>query len=267
MVNAHDNMRVTVVVPSAFLLAAPHADSEAVSSSLYGELLSVFAQDNGYYRVEAVRDGYVGWILTTEVSQQYSKTTHSVAVRQATIFSKQDIKSTIVRFLPFGCEVAVRATAGRWSILSDGTFMISNHLKPNQHRQTDQMKDPPITLAETLFMGAPYVWGGKSPNGADCSGMVQSCYYASGYLLPRDSGPQLDSLKSLKGQARRHAIAGFRGHIGLMVDETHLIHANAHSMSVLIEPLKDVVDRVVVDQGGDAYLGLFACPLGYSDKR
>lgn len=254
--------RLRGVSPNAYLTKSPELGSEAVSSILFGEALVCLEKNEGYCRVRTVRDDYVGWVQCTSVSGKIADSTHHVVARSAPVHLSKDIKSNVVRFIPFGAEVTVRGQEGRWSILNDGFAMMTKDLRPHSKRGGD-----PVEFAENYFLHAPYVWGGKCSFGTDCSGLVQSCYHAVAYALPRDSHQQIDVLSPYNGAPTRGVIAGFKGHIGMMVDDKHIIHANAHSMSVAIEPLSHVIDRAEQEGDKDAFLGLFQCPVKQQKKR
>jgi len=144
--------------------------------------------------------------------------------------------------------VRVATEIGVYSQLSNGRFVFTAHLKPVGDVETDF-----VAVAE-MFRHVPYYWGGKSVHGLDCSGLVQLALEACGRSALRDSDMQeqtlgerllINDLDSLK----RGDLIFWNGHVGIMVDERMLLHANGHHMMVVAEPLKDAVDRIAARHG------------------
>ncbi len=103
-----------------------------------------------------------------------------------------------------------------------------------------------------MFLGAPYLWGGRDSLGLDCSGLVQQALYAVGAACPRDTDQQALLGESVpRSELARGDLVFWRGHVGMMLDETRLIHANAHHMAVAIEPLSAAVARIAGKGGGE----------------
>ena len=223
---------------SAMVRNAADADSEAASQILPGEEFAVVDIAGGWAWGFSLHDHYVGY-LPVEGLALPVPATHRVMVREALLFAGPSIKAPAIGTLPFGARLA--GDAHDCFVRTGAGFIHHRHLAA-----IDVLEDDAVAVAER-FLGMPYLWGGRGADGIDCSGLVQVALAATGISVPRDTDMQRESL----GQAlpdetrlRRGDIVSFPGHVGLMVDETRLIHANAHWMSVVIEPLADVVARL-----------------------
>lgn len=170
--------------------------------------------------------------------------THRVAVNRTFVYQCPDIKLSARRSSPLGAAVRVRSTDGAFAQIGDNAFVIANHLRPYGERERDF-----VSVAER-FLHVPYLWGGKTSLGIDCSGLVQIALDAAGIAAPRDTDMQEEALgtsaelnSELMG-LQRGDLVFWRGHVGIMRDETTLLHANAHYMLVVSEPLRVARDRV-----------------------
>jgi cell wall-associated NlpC family hydrolase len=167
--------------------------------------------------------------------------THRIAAPQGLVFAEADIKSPVVAVLPLGSRIAVTATEGAFHALATGGFVHDRHAGA----LTPASGGDPVAVAMS-FIGTPYRWGGRTRAGIDCSGLVQQALMACGVACPRDSDQQRDGLGTRIDAAdlRRGDLVYFPGHVGIMADAANLLHANAHWMATVIEPLADVVARV-----------------------
>ena len=223
---------------SAMIRNAPDPDSEAASQILPGEEFAVVDIAGDWAWGYSLHDHYVGY-LPTEGLDLPVTATHRVTARDALLFAGPSIKAPAIGTLPFGARLAgeahdrfIRAGAG---------FIHQRHLAA-----IEAIEDDAVAVAER-FLGMPYLWGGRGADGIDCSGLVQVALAATGISAPRDTDMQRESLGEVlpeEARLQRGDIVSFPGHVGLMVDEIRLIHANAHWMSVVIEPLADIVARL-----------------------
>jgi cell wall-associated NlpC family hydrolase len=217
---------------------APSDASEASSQLLPGEEFAVLDLIAGWAWGYSRHDHYVGYVATDRLDLP-SEPTHRIAVREALIFAGPSIKAPAIGTLPFGARID--GTIGDGFVETAAGFVHKRHIAPVDSREKDA-----VSVAE-LFLGMPYLWGGRGGDGIDCSGLVQIALAAIGIAAPRDTDMQRESVgEKLPEEARlrRGDVVNFPGHVGLMVDESRLIHANAHWMSVVIEPLADVVARL-----------------------
>jgi len=236
-------VETSVAAASAVLRGRPDAGAPATSELLFGEAFRVFEYGGRWAWGQAAHDGYVGYVEATALTQHAPAPTHRIAAPQGLVFADADIKSPVLRTLPLGARVAVAASAGRFHALAGGGFVHDCHIGPLAPLGGD-----PVAVAMS-FIGTPYRWGGRTRAGIDCSGLVQQALMACGIACPRDSDQQREGLGTRVDPAdvRRGDLVYFPGHVGIMADATNLLHANAHWMATVIEPLADVVARVTAE--------------------
>jgi cell wall-associated NlpC family hydrolase len=238
----------SVIAPQASLRREPSPDSIQTSEALYGEGVSVFETRGGWSWVQLHADSYVGWLRTDSLGQTVSEPNHKVSVLRALVFSRPDIKSALVAALPFGSRVKATGEAAdhnaRYRTIEPAGAVAAQHLVA-----IDAFEDDWVSVAER-FMGVPYLWGGKTNLGIDCSGLIQMALQACGIQAPRDTDMQEaalgEALPMEKGvpPMKRGDIVFWKGHAGLMQGEDTLLHANAHHMAVAAEPLRECVERL-----------------------
>ena len=159
------------------------------------------------------------------------------------VFAGPNLKSSILTALSLNALVSVTRYENGYAYINDMGWVFANHLSA-----FDTFADDFVSVAES-YINAPYQWGGRESIGLDCSGLLQQALYASGYGCPRDSDMQMKlglplmvgaDLKGLQ----RGDLVFWKGHVAIMVDDNHIIHANAHHMKVAIEPLAEAVNRI-----------------------
>ena len=223
--------------------AEPQQQSESTSELLFGESVLVLEQNGNWSRVRSVRDGYEGYIEASACEIVDTAATHWVSTRATPVFERPDIKSYIELGLVFGSELAlVEANVeGKFLQLSGGGYVWSAHCLEKNIRLQASM----IEIAQSNYLHAPYVWGGRSTDGCDCSGLVQMLAMARGVSLPRDSIDQENALKTNVDFEDRAAedLVFWPGHVGVLQSPEVLWHATAHTMRCCVEPLQDVIKR------------------------
>ena len=238
-----DGEQRQVVHSSTPLRAEPSARSSWTTEVLFGEHVTVFEEKDGWAWVQLVRDGYVGYLRPGALSAQVKPTTHVVRALGTFLYPAADVKAPPWLHLGMTCEVSVAEMGPVFTRLIDGSFVPARHIAGVGLYARDF-----VGVAER-FMGTPYLWGGKTRLGLDCSGLVQVALHASGVDCPRDSdmqqaelGSPTDMREDLEG-LQRGDLVFWKGHVGIMMDAFLLLHANAHHMGVAIEPLRAAVDR------------------------
>lgn len=221
--------------PRTFIRAAAGREAVATSELLFGEAVELFeiAGEWGFGR--CTHDGYSGWIAMSALVADAAPEERRVSARVAPVFAAADIKAPVTFELPFGSRIS-GINLGAFVALADGGYLHHRHLAPPP--------ETPLQVAR-LFTGAPYLWGGRTPLGVDCSGLVQAALAACGMPCPRDSDQQREALGTGIDFAGRRGgdLVFFAGHVGMLVDADTIFHANAYWMSVVEEPLADVIDR------------------------
>ncbi|MCT8158767.1 C40 family peptidase [Pseudoruegeria sp. SHC-113] len=214
---------------------------------LFGEAVQVLEQHEGWSFVIHAADGYVGYLPDGALAPQTAPPSHRIRARSSHIYSAADIKSPDIQQLSFGAQLTGLREAEGFLVLENGGYVPLQHVTPLSALSPD-----PAATAE-LFLGTPYLWGGNSGFGIDCSGLVQAAFWAAGLACPRDSDLQasLGAPVQSTHELQRGDLVCWRGHIGMMLDAERLIHANAHHMAVAIEPLAAAQARIAAREFGE----------------
>jgi len=217
------------------------------SQLVFGERFLVLDTEDGFAFGQCERDGYVGYMISGALTGA-EPATHWVISPATHLYPRPDMKSPPDVCLYFGSQVKVTAEKGQFRRIHTGHFMPSQHLMPIKARFAD-----PVGIAD-LFLGTPYLWGGTSRWGIDCSGLVQACLHACGLDCPRDSDQQEAQLgEAIPPDAalKRGDLIFWKGHVGMMASDRMLLHANARHMSVAYEPLKDAAAELSANDFGE----------------
>lgn len=236
---------VQQVVHSATpLRATPESRGGWTTEALFGELVTVYDERDGWAWVQLERDRYVGYVRASSLSHEVNPATHRVNALGTFLYAASDIKSAPWMQLSMNARLAVVEMGQAFARLLDGSFVPSRHISELQRFQPDF-----VAVAER-FIGVPYLWGGKSRLGVDCSGLLQVAMEAAGLDCPRDSDMQLAELgrdvplsDKLDGLARGD-IVFWKDHVGIMTDPFMLLHANAHHMLTVVEPVATAAERI-----------------------
>ncbi|MBX6425081.1 MAG: C40 family peptidase [Variibacter sp.] len=233
-----------VIEPQTPLRAAPAPDAPFVTEALMGERVTVYeTTEEGWAWVQLESDGYVGWLAAGALGTAEAPPTHRVSALRTLAFPGPSIKAPPLGALPFGARVTVVRTQGPFAVTDTGAFLPARHLAPVDSVETDF-----VAVAER-FVGAPYLWGGKTVLGIDCSGLVQVALSACGLACPRDSDMQERALGAALDPAaskdlRRGDLVFWKGHVAIVRDPETLLHANAFHMAVVAEPLAPALERI-----------------------
>ena len=230
-----------VSVPVADLWRAPGCERDR--QLLMGDVATVYEEREGFAFLQSAKDGYVGYVAL-DCLGEVAEPSHWVAVPRGHIYSEPDIKSPELGHLLFGNRVDCVSHQVGFHELRGGGYVPKPHLRP-----ADRLFSDPVTVAQMHF-GVPYLWGGNSTQGLDCSGLVQAGLLACGMNCPGDSDLQMALGVPVEGDLRRGDLLFWRGHVAMMVDHETLIHANAHHMAVAYEPLDKAVLRIEAQGDG-----------------
>lgn len=234
--------------PKAMLRKQGGKNYEAVSELLHGEDFQLLDVSGDWAWGFGELDGYVGHV-PVHALQHIRKTqtpTHLVSARAALIFVEPDIKSGVIKRLPMGARLACGDPSECGKFLQTGKgFVHVRHVQKIGAKVVFDGRNSAIDLAEQLI-GAPYLWGGRSGDGLDCSGLVQTVLAIAGTSAPRDADQQMAVLGieiAADEDLKRGDLVFFPDHVGIMVDTDRIIHGNAYWMQVSVEPLADVIAR------------------------
>lgn len=212
----------------------------------FGADLTVIEERGDWSFVQAALDGYCGWIETRFLGRDLPAITHRVSTPATHIYPEANLKLREIGSLSMGARVSVTETQGKFSRLATGGWV------PSMHLATHAASDPGA-LAESL-MGTPYLWGGNSRWGIDCSGLAQASLIGAGIACPGDSDMQRDTFPVVEGPYQRGDLLFWPGHVAIALDAGRMIHATAFVMGVIIEDIETAIARI--DAGGDGpFLG------------
>jgi Bacterial dipeptidyl-peptidase Sh3 domain/NlpC/P60 family len=224
---------------------APVHDAELLTEALKGERLTVYdVNADGWAWGQLAGDGYVGFVPASTLRAPGPSPTHKVAALRTFAFPGPSIKLPPMETLSFGCRLAIARIEEPFAITASGVYVPLFHLAPLAAMETDF-----VAVAER-FLGTPYLWGGKSSLGIDCSGLVQLSLAACGIPGPRDSDRQEQALGSPFAwsrdpkQLRRGDLVFWKGHAAIVRDAATLVHANSHHMAVAFEDSSAAITRI-----------------------
>jgi hypothetical protein len=234
-----------VIDPHTAVRAAPAPDAPLLTEALKGERVTVYDLNaEGWAWGQLAADSYVGWLSTNALAPVGAPATHKVSALRTFGFPGPSIKLPPLEALPLGARLAIARVEDRLAVTRSGAYVPLPHLAPLDFIEPDF-----VAVAER-FLGVPYLWGGKTALGIDCSGLVQVALTAAGHVCPRDSDMQEGALGAPVADAerelrlRRGDLVFWKGHVAIVRDPGTLIHANAFHMAVALEPFAEAVARI-----------------------
>lgn len=235
------------IAPAAGVLEAGAEDARQQDQLLFGEGFDVLEEAGGWAWGQARRDGYVGWVRLQALGPQGEAPTHRVGALRTCGFSQADLKSRVVGLYSINALVVATEAQDGFLRCGEAGWIWAPHLAA-----IGEFEAEAAAVAER-FLGAPYVWGGRDSLGLDCSGLIQQALHATGRACPRDTDQQLAAFprEAAPDALERGDLVFWKGHVGMMLDASRLLHANAHHMAVAIEPLGETIARVKQRYGNE----------------
>jgi cell wall-associated NlpC family hydrolase len=223
----------------------PRLDTGIDTQLVLGQDVLVFDENEGFAWVQSLADGYVGHVSANDLADGAARPTHVVRVPRTFVYRAPDMKLPVSSTISLGSWVEATGMeerrGTRYAILSNGEAIVAAHLQSPSDCVADY-----VTVAEAL-VHTPYLWGGASAFGIDCSGLVQLSMRMAGRSVLRDSDMQAASIGTpidAEAGLRRGDLVFWKGHVAIMTDPDTIIHANGHTMSVAVEPFADAVSRI-----------------------
>lgn len=248
-----DGVPHQVAVPTLAVRQSPRPTAAQDTVLLFGETVKIFDTDNGWAWIQNDADDYVGYVDLSALTPDLTKPTHRVSTLRTLVFPDNSIKSPPAMDLSFGSTVTATGSDRKMTIIAlaggKSGYVPTQHLAPVERLESD-----PIALAKQ-FLGAPYLWGGKSSDGLDCSALVQLAFNACGVSCPRDTDMQESGFGEPVDWAGDESVLKtgdcvfWPGHVGIWIDQDRFIHATAAFMKCVIEPLSTAIPRISSEAG------------------
>jgi prepilin-type processing-associated H-X9-DG protein len=229
-----------VIVGVAPVRQMPSHEAMLITEALRGERIMVYEMDeDGWAWGQLLSDDHVGWLPAAALLAPGPESTHKVKALRTPVLPGPDIKLPLVDALPLGARIAVTRIREPFAVFAGGYVALA-------HLAALPENEPDFVVVAERFVGVPYVWGGKTSLGVDCSGLVQVALGACGLLCPRDSDMQQATLGGAVdiSEMRRGDFVFWDGHVAIAKDSKTLLHANAYHMAVAIEPAFAAIERL-----------------------
>ncbi|WP_315783424.1 MULTISPECIES: NlpC/P60 family protein [unclassified Bradyrhizobium] len=233
---------LVVTDPIAPLRQQPFSSAELATQALKGERVTIYDRNGeGWAWGQLAADSYVGWLPEAALAASAAAPTHRIIALRTFAFPGPSIKLPPLETLLMGSTLAVTHEDASFVVAAEGWFVPKQHVAGLDHVEPDY-----VAVAER-FVGTPYLWGGKSSLGIDCSGLVQVALNAAGLECPRDSDMQLASLGRALADDEKSArgdLIFWKGHVAIISAADTLVHANAFHMATQFEPIAEAIARI-----------------------
>lgn len=238
-----------VVSGCADLRRAPGDTEPLESQLLFGEEVLVFDESGPWAWIQNKSDRYVGYVARSALSETIVAPTHVVSALRTFIFPEPDLKTAPLEVLSMTSPVNVEESSQGYCRLTTGGWVYGRHLADLDALETDYV------ATALRFLEVPYLWGGRSSLGLDCSALIQLILARAGMVTLRDSDHQEASLgdplpwSSGEAPPERGDLLYMPGHVAIALDAETVVHANAFALAVAVEPWRDLEARVIAESG------------------
>ncbi len=221
------------------LRMTPDPDAHLATQLIKGEPFTVYESKDGWAWGQADKDNYVGYVPSNSLTQQLETPTARISAVRSHIYAEPSHRALPLSPLTMNATVAAGEIDNGFARLADGGFVSKHHIAPLDDTASD------FTATALVFLGTPYLWGGRSGIGIDCSGLVQMVLERAGIASPRDADMQEQAL----GQSvpvkdlQRGDLIFWKGHVAIALDAAQVVHANGTYMTTMTEALEAVCAR------------------------
>lgn len=250
-----DGRPMRVTVPSTPIRRAPHPGAAIDTEALMGEAVTVFEDTiEGWAWIQLQTEGYVGYVSSDALGPEGTAPTHAVTALRTFLYPGPDMKLPPLGALSIGARITISGEAETRGTLfgllaGGGGAVVLRHVAP-----LDAPPEPDFVAVAERFLNVPYLWGGRTSLGVDCSGLVQLALAAAGHAVQRDTDQQAATIGASLGPdaldaPRRGDLVFWKGHVGIIRDADTLLHASGYQMQVVAEPLRAALARIAASAG------------------
>ncbi len=231
------------------LMCTPDDNGRMGSELLFGERVTVFETRDGWAWLQSREDGYVGYARADKLGELNGVPTHRVSALRTFLYASPDLKSPVLEMLSMNARLSVGNHDKGFAELASGGWVWASHISTAEEHEDDH------AAVALRFLETPYLWGGRSSIGLDCSGLVQMALARCGKAATRDSDMQAAIGEPVPFDGDETLLTHgdlifWPGHVGIWLEGGDFVHANATDMKVSRAPFAAIA-RHIEDTTGD----------------